>query len=256
MALATEPPRKTAPDVASSFRRKAARANPSSQGSGGIIGSPEPSTGFGEVFGANVSTFTLWSAMVGSERRDSNIERDLRSRLCESDQGVFSVTKCGKVRAAMTAAHGSPCTARPHPGVACRGALAVGLVVITASAGACGGGGHRDEARPATYRPTTSELGDLPATGLSTRRSAPRRRAWSLAQALAEAGGRRIVVDGRGGLIYRATLVCWGAGRPSLRRGVRVWTRFSCLSPTFRGSAVGRDLAFVLLPTGRHRFAT
>jgi len=48
-----------------------------------------------------------------------------------------------------------------------------------------------------------------------------------------------------------ATVVCWGSGRAVVRRGVRRWTRFTCLTPTFRGGRAGPDLEFVVVPRAK-----
>jgi hypothetical protein len=57
-----------------------------------------------------------------------------------------------------------------------------------------------------------------------------------------------LAVDGRRVRIDPTTVVCWGLG-PSERRGQRrVWSRFNCIAPTFRGAHAGPDVLFELRP--------
>jgi hypothetical protein len=75
------------------------------------------------------------------------------------------------------------------------------------------------------------------------------RKLWRLlARASVRVEGRRVPVD-------PATLTCGGESAGRLRGGVRVWTHFSCIQPTFpQGALVGPDALFRVHATGRTTF--
>jgi hypothetical protein len=67
-------------------------------------------------------------------------------------------------------------------------------------------------------------------------------------------GGARIEVEDRLITADSSTVVCWGVGHPSRKHTSRVWRRFSCIAPTFRGAVAGPDALFVLVPLDSKRF--
>jgi hypothetical protein len=50
------------------------------------------------------------------------------------------------------------------------------------------------------------------------------------------------------------TVVCWGVGSSERHAMARLWRRFDCIAPTFRGPQAGPDILFVLEPTGPTTF--
>jgi hypothetical protein len=87
--------------------------------------------------------------------------------------------------------------------------------------------------------------------GISAERTAV---AWSEAKAVRHARGASLMIAGRRPEIDPASIVCWGVGRAERRGESRVWRRFRCIAPTFRGAQAGPDILFVLQPTGRQTF--
>jgi len=73
--------------------------------------------------------------------------------------------------------------------------------------------------------------------------------AWTAAKALRHARRSTLAVDGRRVKIDPITVVCWGVGRSERRGQKRVWRRFNCIAPTFRGAHAGPDVLFELRPT-------
>jgi hypothetical protein len=78
--------------------------------------------------------------------------------------------------------------------------------------------------------------------------------AWPEAKAVRYARRASLVVDGQRQKIDASTVVCWGVGRGDGHDERRVWRRFRCIAPTFRGAQAGPDVLFVLQPTGRRTF--
>jgi hypothetical protein len=78
---------------------------------------------------------------------------------------------------------------------------------------------------------------------------------WSEAKAVRYARRASLVVERRRPKIDPASVVCWGVGRSDRQGKTRVWRRFKCIAPTFRGAHAGPDILFVLQPTGRRTFA-
>jgi hypothetical protein len=79
--------------------------------------------------------------------------------------------------------------------------------------------------------------------------------AWPEAMAVRQARRASLVVDGRQPKVDPASIVCWGVGHSEVRGDTRVWRRFHCIAPTFRGAEAGPDVLFVLRPTGRRTFS-
>jgi hypothetical protein len=73
--------------------------------------------------------------------------------------------------------------------------------------------------------------------------------AWTAAKALRHARRLTPVVDGRRANVDPTTVVCWGVGPSTRRDNARVWRRFNCIAPTFRGARAGPDVLFTLAPT-------
>jgi hypothetical protein len=68
---------------------------------------------------------------------------------------------------------------------------------------------------------------------------------WSLRKLVRTLAGSRIHVEGRIVRLDGGTLTCSGEGDGRQRGGVRVWTEFSCIQPTFPpGQLVGPDALF------------
>jgi hypothetical protein len=88
--------------------------------------------------------------------------------------------------------------------------------------------------------------------GISAERTAV---AWPEAKAVRRARSASLSVEGRRPKVDPASIVCWGMGRGDRRGETRVWRRFRCIAPTFRGAEAGPDILFVLKPTGRQTFA-
>lgn len=72
---------------------------------------------------------------------------------------------------------------------------------------------------------------------------------WTAAKAVRHARRSTLAVAGRRVKIDPTTVVCWGVGRSERRGGRRVWRRFNCIAPTFRGAHAGPDVLFELRPT-------
>jgi hypothetical protein len=123
--------------------------------------------------------------------------------------------------------------------IAGRAMLAAVAVVGPSLAAGCAGG---HAAKPGS----TST-----AAGSDRARSAS---AWSAATAMRRVRTARVSVGGRAVKVDPTTLVCWGVGRSQRRGATRLWRRFDCIAPTFRGAAAGPDLLFSVQPTGRARF--
>jgi hypothetical protein len=54
--------------------------------------------------------------------------------------------------------------------------------------------------------------------------------------------------------IHSETTLCSGEGPSIRRRGIRMWSRFSCTYTTFTKGGVDRDLDFRVRVTGARRF--
>jgi hypothetical protein len=64
----------------------------------------------------------------------------------------------------------------------------------------------------------------------------------------------RVRVGARVVRIHTETTLCSGDGRPIRRRGVRMWSRFSCTYTTFTKQGVDRDLEFRVDVVSAKRF--
>jgi hypothetical protein len=117
-------------------------------------------------------------------------------------------------------------------------AVAVVAAVLTT---ACG---DRDAKRTA---PTAKAMTDGAAPASTERPSGP---AWTAAKAIREARTLNLVVERRRTRTDATTIVCWGAGPSERGAHGRVWRRFECIAPTFRGAQAGPDVLFELRPTG------
>jgi hypothetical protein len=117
-----------------------------------------------------------------------------------------------------------------------RAGFVVLVAVTSALAGGCAGGGND---------------GSVAGTATTAQRRGP---AWTAATAQRRIGGSTVNAAGRQVKIDPTTVVCWGTGRSERRASARVWSRFDCIAPTFRGAEAGPDLLFVLEPTGATTF--
>jgi hypothetical protein len=74
--------------------------------------------------------------------------------------------------------------------------------------------------------------------------------AWTASKAVHRVGGGTVTVAGRRAKVDSSAVVCWGVGTPVRRRPARLWQRFDCIAPTFRGAEAGPDILLTLEPTG------
>jgi hypothetical protein len=96
---------------------------------------------------------------------------------------------------------------------------------------------------------TTVSLALLsPAAGAATRWY------WPLMKVMRAVDGARVRVGARVVRIDAESTLCSGEGRAVRRRGVRMWSRFSCTFTTFTSKGVDRDLDFDVYVTGRNRY--
>jgi hypothetical protein len=129
--------------------------------------------------------------------------------------------------------------------------MALALLAAAAAGGGCGGGtsdthssGRGGEASYGQATGGTSQRGprDVPP-------------AWPHAKVLDRIAGETMRVDGERVRVDRATVTCGGEGPGSRRGRERVWTRFTCIQPTFNGQGVaGPDVIFRVEPTGHQSF--
>jgi hypothetical protein len=122
-----------------------------------------------------------------------------------------------------------------------RAALAVLAITGSVLTTACGDRHAKHAASTSTETRSDGTRTDVPT---------PSGPAWTAAKAVRQARRLRLIVDGRRTKIDPTTLVCWGVGRPQRRGHARVWHRFDCIAPTFRGAHAGPDALFELQPTG------
>jgi hypothetical protein len=136
---------------------------------------------------------------------------------------------------------------RPPPS-----AIALPLVTVALTGGACGGGGSetQDAQQPAASR------SDSPNPASSQRQSGnSSRAAWPQRKTLARIAGETVVVGDRRVRVDPATVTCGGDGTGSRRGRQRVWESFTCIQPTLEGHDVaGPDVVFRVQPTGRRSF--
>jgi hypothetical protein len=132
-----------------------------------------------------------------------------------------------------------------------RAALAVLLLAVAVAGGACGGGTSETHS---AGRGGEASSGQAPG-GASQRGGRDARPAWPHAKVLDRVAGETIRVDDRRVRVDPATVTCGGDGRGSRRGSERVWTRFTCIQPTFgRDGVTGPDVVFRVEPTGRRSF--
>jgi hypothetical protein len=67
---------------------------------------------------------------------------------------------------------------------------------------------------------------------------------WPMTKLMRSIDGVRVRVGARVVRIQTETTLCSGVGRGLRRRGIRVWSRFSCTYTTFTTQGVDRDLEF------------
>jgi hypothetical protein len=67
---------------------------------------------------------------------------------------------------------------------------------------------------------------------------------WPMAKVMRSIDDMRVRVGTRVVRIHSETTLCSGGGRPIRRRGVRMWSRFSCTYTTFTSQGIDRDLDF------------
>jgi hypothetical protein len=139
--------------------------------------------------------------------------------------------------------------------------LVVGALIVLTGCDDNGDGASRNSAATTTTSEPAPRLSLQREPNLPPTETGPLRRGsgaasgWTVAQALRHVGGARIHVGGGTVTVRRSTLTCWGAGRPWKKGQKRVWRRFACIAPTFRGAAAGPDALLVIVPRGRKRFS-
>lgn len=67
---------------------------------------------------------------------------------------------------------------------------------------------------------------------------------WPMTKLMRSIDDVRVQVGARVVRIHTETTLCSGDGRPMRRRGIRMWSRFSCTYTTFTKQGVGRDIEF------------
>jgi hypothetical protein len=127
--------------------------------------------------------------------------------------------------------------------------MAVPLLAVAVAGGACGGGTSQTHS---AGRGAAASSGQ--ATSETQRRARDASPAWPQAKVLDRIAGKTVRVDGRRVRVDPATVTCGGEGRGSRRGRARVWTRFTCIQPTFGGGVSGPDVVFRVEPTGRRSF--
>ena len=78
---------------------------------------------------------------------------------------------------------------------------------------------------------------------------------WPMTKLMRTIGDVRVRVGTRVVRIHIETTLCSGEGRPIRRRGIRMWSRFSCTYTTFTKQGLDRDLEFRVDIVGPRRFA-
>jgi hypothetical protein len=78
---------------------------------------------------------------------------------------------------------------------------------------------------------------------------------WPMAKLMRAIDDVRVRVGTRVVRIHSETTLCSGEGASIRRRGVRMWSRFSCTYTTFTKLGVDRDLDFHVRVIGTRRFA-
>jgi hypothetical protein len=120
------------------------------------------------------------------------------------------------------------------------GALGL-LLAVGACASACAG-----EPEAGTTKPQASTTSTDP-----PHRHMP----WTQGKLQRRLSGETIVVGERRVRLGLATLTCGGDGPGQLQGGVRTWTHFSCIQPTFPpGELAGPDALFRVHVTGSTTF--
>jgi hypothetical protein len=67
---------------------------------------------------------------------------------------------------------------------------------------------------------------------------------WPMTKLMRSIDDVRVQVGARVVRIHTETTLCSGDGRPMRRRGIRMWSRFSCTYTTFTKQGVDRDIEF------------
>jgi hypothetical protein len=130
-------------------------------------------------------------------------------------------------------------------------AMALPLLAVAVAGGACGG--STSETHSVGRGGEASSGQATNGTSQQRPRNAPP--AWGHEKVLDRIAGETMRVDGRRVRVDRATVTCGGDGRGSRRGRERVWTRFTCVQPTFGGEgAAGPDVIFRVEPTGHRSF--
>ena len=78
---------------------------------------------------------------------------------------------------------------------------------------------------------------------------------WPMTKVMRSIDDVRVRVGTRVLRIHSETTLCSGLGRPIRRRGIRMWSRFSCTYTTFTSKGVDRDLEFRVDILSTKRFA-
>lgn len=129
--------------------------------------------------------------------------------------------------------------------------MALALLAVAVAGGACGGGTSETHSAARGKEASSGQASG----GTSQRGPRDAEPAWPHAKVLDRIAGETLRVDGRRVRVDRATVTCGGDGRGSRRGRERVWTRFTCIQPTFGGQGVtGPDVIFRVEPTGRQSF--
>jgi hypothetical protein len=77
---------------------------------------------------------------------------------------------------------------------------------------------------------------------------------WPMTKVMRSIDDVRVRVGTRVVRINSETTLCSGEGRAIRRRGIRMWSRFSCTYTTFTRQGVDRDLEFQVVIVSANRF--
>jgi hypothetical protein len=77
---------------------------------------------------------------------------------------------------------------------------------------------------------------------------------WPMTKVMRSIDDVRVRVGTRVVRINSETTLCSGEGRAIRRRGIRMWSRFSCTNTTFTRRGVDRDLDFQVVIVSANRF--